>query len=203
MAVRTAPSPIALAVLCLLEVGPLHPYGLQRLIKLWGKDQVINVGQRATLYKTIQRLHKAGLIAVRQTERDQGFPERTVYELTDEGRRQAQEWLTAMLSVPRNEFPDFPAALSFAMLLGPAELCAVLERRAAPLRESLERLDRELGGEYAHLPRVTLLETEYQRAVVAAELAWVDAVAADLRDGTLTWSREELADIAAATTPAE
>jgi DNA-binding PadR family transcriptional regulator len=203
MAPRTAPSPVALAVLCLLEVGPLHPYGLQRLIKLWGKDQVINVGQRATLYKTIQRLHKAGLVAVRQTERDQGFPERTVYELTDQGRRQAREWLTAMLTVPRNEVPDFPAALSFAMLLGPAELRAVLERRAAPLRESLERLDRELGGEYAHLPRVTLLETEYQRAVVAAELAWVDAVAADLRDGTLTWSREELADIAAASTPAE
>jgi DNA-binding PadR family transcriptional regulator len=201
MAPRTAPSPVALAVLCLLEVGPLHPYGLQRLIKLWGKDQVINVGQRATLYKTIQRLHKAGLVAVRQTERDQGFPERTVYELTDQGRRQAREWLTAMLSVPRNEFPDFPAALSFAMLLGPAELRAVLERRAAPLRESLERLDRELGGEYAHLPRVTLLETEYQRAVVAAELAWVDAVAADLRDGTLTWSREELAAIATANTP--
>jgi DNA-binding PadR family transcriptional regulator len=201
MAPRTAPSPVALAVLCLLEVGPLHPYGLQRLIKLWGKDQVINVGQRATLYKTIQRLHKAGLIAVRQTERDQGFPERTVYELTDQGRGQAREWLTAMLSVPRNEFPDFPAALSFAMLLGPAELLAMLERRAAPLRESLERLDRELGGEYAHLPRVTLLETEYQRAVVAAELAWVDAVAADLRDGTLTWSREELADIATANTP--
>jgi DNA-binding PadR family transcriptional regulator len=199
MAARTAPSPVALAVLCLLEVGPLHPYGLQRLIKLWGKDQVINVGQRATLYKTIQRLHKAGLIAVRQTERDHRFPERTVYELTGEGRRQAREWLTAMLSLPRNEFPDFPAALSFAMLLGPAELLAVLERRAAPLRESLERLDRELGGEYGHLPRVTLLETEYQRAIIAAELGWVDAVVADLRDGTLAWRREELADIARAT----
>lgn len=187
-------------MLCLLEVGPLHPYGLQRLIKLWGKDQVINVGQRATLYKTIQRLHKAGLIAVRQTERDHRFPERTVYELTDEGRGQARGWLTAMLSVPRNEFPDFPAALSFAMLLGPAELLAVLERRAAPLREHLERLDRELGGQYDHLPRVTLLETEYQRAVVAAELAWVDGLVADLRDGTLAWSREELAAIASAGT---
>jgi DNA-binding PadR family transcriptional regulator len=200
MAPRTAQSPVALAVLCLLEAGPLHPYGLQRLIKLWGKDQVINVGQRATLYKTIQRLHKAGLVAVRQTERDQRFPERTVYELTGEGRMQAREWLTAMLSVPRNEFPDFPAALSFAMLLGPAGLLAVLEPRAAALSESLERLDRELGGDYDHLPRVTLLEAEYQRAVVAAELAWVDGVVTDLRDGTLAWTREELADIARANT---
>ena len=196
MAPRTAPSPVALAVLCLLEVGPLHPYGLQRLIKLWGKDQVINVGQRATLYKTIQRLQKAGLIAVRHTERDHRFPERTVYELTDAGRSQAREWLEAMLSIPRNEFPEFPAALSFAMLLGPAELLALLERRAASLREELARLDRELGGEYDHLPRVTLLESEYQRAVAAAELGWVDAVGADLRSGSLTWSREQLAEVA-------
>jgi DNA-binding PadR family transcriptional regulator len=196
MAPRTAPSPVALAVLCLLEVGPLHPYGLQRLIKLWGKDQVINVGQRATLYKTIQRLQKAGLIAVGHTERDHRFPERTVYELTAAGRSQAREWLTTMLSVPRNEFPEFPAALSFAMLLGPRDLLALLERRAAPLREQLARLDCELGGELDHLPRVTLLETEYQRAVVAAELGWLDAVIADLRDGTLTWSHEELAGMA-------
>ena len=196
MAPRTAPSPVALAVLCLLEVGPLHPYGLQRLIKLWGKDQVINVSQRATLYKTIQRLQKAGLIAVRHTERDHRFPERTVYELTDAGRSQAREWLEAMLSIPRNEFPEFPAALSFAMLLGPAELLALLERRAASLREELARLDRELGGEYDHLPRVTLLESEYQRAVAAAELGWVDAVGAALRSGSLTWSREQLAEVA-------
>src|SRR5215469_2210212 len=68
-------SPLGLAVLSLLGMGPLHPYGIQRLIKLWGKDQVINVGQRANLYKTIKRLHQEGLIAVRQTERDQLFPE--------------------------------------------------------------------------------------------------------------------------------
>ncbi len=82
------------------------------------------------------------------------------------------------------------------MLLGPRDLLALLERRATPLREQFARLDRELGGELDHLPRVTLLETEYQRAVVSAELGWLDAVIADLRDGTLTWSAEELAEVA-------
>ncbi|HEY3765122.1 MAG TPA: PadR family transcriptional regulator [Gaiellales bacterium] len=194
---RTPASPLALAVLCLLEVGPLHPYGLQRLIKLWGKDKVVNVGQRATLYKTIQRLHAAGLIAVRSTERDQQFPERTVYELTDEGRSVQHEWLTAMLQTPRNEFPEFPAALSFAMLLAPAEALEVLDRRAAVVRERLQALAGELA-EFGHLPRVTLLETEYERAVVAAELAWLDAAVADLREGALTWSHEQLAEVARA-----
>ncbi len=200
MAARTPPSPLALAVLCLLEVGPLHPYGLQRLIRLWGKDQVVNVGQRASLYKTIQRLQRAGLVAVAHTERDHQFPERTVYALTDAGREHAREWLTDMLAVPRNEFPQFPAALSFAMLLGPEQLLAVLERRGALLGERLAAFDHELGGTYDHLPRVTLLETEYQRAVVAAELGWVDGVVADLRSGALQWSHEELARIAQAST---
>src|SRR5580704_11980874 len=94
------PSPLALAVLSLLHAGPLHPYAMQRLLKLWGKDTVINVGQRANLYKTIKRLDSAGLITVRQTERDQQYPERTVYEVTDAGRAAVQDWLTEMLALP-------------------------------------------------------------------------------------------------------
>ena len=190
------PSPLALAVLSLLVTGPLHPYGMQRLIRQWGKDRVVNVGQRASLYKTIKRLHDAGLIAVRQTERDQQYPERTVYELTDAGREAARAWLADMLAVPRNEFPQFPAALSFAMLLEPAEALAVLERRAAVLRESLAGLTRDLESYAPVLPRVTLLDDEYLRAVTAAELSWVSGVIAGLRSGALTWSEEELAGLA-------
>src|SRR2546425_1323558 len=104
------PSPLALTVLGMLGGGPLHPYAIQSRMKAWGKEQVVNIGQRASLYKMIERLHAAGLIAVRETERDQRFPERTVYELTEEGQRVGKEWLTEMLSMPRNEFPEFPAA---------------------------------------------------------------------------------------------
>jgi DNA-binding PadR family transcriptional regulator len=192
------PSPLALAILGLLEVGPLHPYAIGRLLKLWGKDQVVNVGQRSNLYRTINRLTEAGLIAILQTERDQQFPERTVYEVTEQGRQAAREWLTDILSTPRNEFPEFPAALSFAMLLGPDGARVVLEQRAAALRANLDRFDAELSQYSADLPRVTLLETEYQRAVIAAELAWVDGIVRDLEAGTLTWSPEDFDSATAA-----
>jgi DNA-binding PadR family transcriptional regulator len=139
----------------------------------------------------INRLHDAGLIAVRQTERDQQFPERTVYELTDQGRLTSREWLTTMLSTPRNEFPEFPAAMSFIMGLTPEESLAVLEERAETLRDLVAGHDRNLAEHSGSLPRVTLLETEYLRAVTDAELQWVDGVMDDLREGSLRWSYED------------
>jgi DNA-binding PadR family transcriptional regulator len=196
MDTEVQPSPLAVTVLGLLMAGPLHPYAMQRLIREWGKDQVINVGQRASLYRTIKRLREAGLIAVLQTERDENYPERTVYELTDEGRQKVQDWLVAMLGTPRNEFPRFPAALSFIMLLTPELVVDALERRAALLREHLAPLEAALEGQYDPLPRLFLLETEYAKAITAAELAWVDGVIDDLRSKDLTWTREELLELA-------
>jgi DNA-binding PadR family transcriptional regulator len=191
------PSPLGLAILGLLQVGPLHPYGIQRLIKLWGKDQVVNVGQRANLYRVINRLHEAGLIVVRQTERDQQFPERTVYELTEQGRITAREWLTSMLSATRYEFPEFPAALSFIMGLTPEESLEVLGQRAKALLDRVSQLDSELADLTSTLPRVTLLESEYLRAVTDAELKWVNSVINDLRAGSLTWSYEDFESVIA------
>jgi DNA-binding PadR family transcriptional regulator len=190
-------SPLALTVLFMLLGEPLHPYEMQRRIKLWGKDQVVNVAQRANLYKTIERLHQAGLIAVRQTERDQRFPERTVYELTEAGLRVGREWLIEMLETPRNEFPRFPAALSFMMTLPPKAAKEVLERRALGLGETLADLERVLSGADGPLPpRITLIETEYLRAMTKAELDWLCSVIDELRSGTLSWSYEELAEAA-------
>jgi DNA-binding PadR family transcriptional regulator len=196
-----------MAVLSLLYAGPLHPYAMQRLLKLWGKDRVVNVGQRANLYKTIRRLEDAGLIAVRQTERDQRYPERTVYELTDAGRAAAPQWIADMVATPRNAFPQFPAALSFLMVLGPDGALDALQRRAGALNAALAELDADLEQYTGTLPRVTLMDDEYLRAVMAAELAWLDGVIADLRSGALSWSEEMLelaeAELSAADAPGQ
>jgi DNA-binding PadR family transcriptional regulator len=182
-------SPLALAILGLLENGPMHPYGIQRLIKQWGKDQVVNVGQRTSLYRMIVRLEEAGLIAVGDTERDERYPERTTYQLTDAGRTASRRWLAEIVSTPRNEFPEFPAALSFLMLLPPANALELFEERCAQLAKRITELDTELASEYegAPIPRVVLLETEYLRAVVKAELEWIAGILDDLRGGSLTW----------------
>jgi DNA-binding PadR family transcriptional regulator len=201
MSTPSRSSPLALTVLALLHFQPLHPYGIQRLIKQWGKDQVVNVGQRASLYRTIDRLLAAGLVTVRETGRDQQYPERTVYELTDAGRSTMRVWLGEMLSAPKQEFPQFPAALSFVLMLAPDEALDVLEQRAATLAGALDAHDKSLAEqrEIHGLPRVTMLEGEYLRAMTAAELDWIRAVTDDLRSGRLSWSLEELIGFAEST----
>jgi DNA-binding PadR family transcriptional regulator len=197
---RIRPTPLNLTVLGMLGGGPLHPYAIQSRMKAWGKDRTVDVSQRATLYKAIERLRAAGLIEVKKVEREQRFPERTVYDLTEEGLRVGREWLTEMLATPRNEFPEFPAALSFLFGLTPTEALSALETRAGLLRESVAALDRELRSESGP-PRLFLLETEYVRAVTAAELKWVKSTVDDLRAGRLEWKMEDLADIARNFTP--
>ncbi|MFF7900094.1 PadR family transcriptional regulator [Streptomyces sp. NPDC007920] len=190
-------SPLGLTVLSLLHLRPLHPYGIQRLINQWGKDQVVNVSQRASLYRTIDRLLDAGLIAVRETSRDQRYPERTVYEVTDAGRVATREWLREMLAAPRAEYPEFPAALSFTLMLLPREVQADLTARAAQLRDRLAELDTAAeAARQAGLPRIAMLEDEYRSAVLTAELDWLDSITSDLRSGTLTWDHETLAALA-------
>jgi hypothetical protein len=101
-----------------------------------------------------------------------------------------------MLATVRNEFPQFPAAISFAMMLPPDQVAAVLEQRAAALREILAKVETRLKDYSDALPRITLLEDEYARAVTGAELNWVEGVLDDLRSGAFTWSQEQLVSVA-------
>jgi DNA-binding PadR family transcriptional regulator len=186
-------SPLALAVLALVVEAPMHPYQMQQEIRRRGKDEVINVGQRASLYKTIDRLHRDGLIAVRETSRQAQRPERTVYQSTAAGRDAVREWLREMLSAPRKDFPEFPAAIAHLPLLDHEDAIAQLDKRRAALAADVAKYDTEITFASGPIPRLLLLETEYLRAVGAAELAWVDSIIADLRAERITWTPEWLA----------
>jgi DNA-binding PadR family transcriptional regulator len=193
-------SPIALAILAMLYEAPMHPYRMQRLIKERGKDEVINVAQRASLYQTIQRLDREGLIATQQIIRDDKRPERTVYEITERGREIVVEWMREILSKPAMEYPEFPAAISFLPLLSPEDALHQLELRAMAIEAELRRTG-ELLKQADAVPRLFLLEAEYVRAVQATELSWVNAIVEDLRAGRLTWSEAWLRQIAAQFSP--
>jgi DNA-binding PadR family transcriptional regulator len=182
-------SPLAMAVLIILAHEPLHPYGLRQRIRDWGKDSVVNVSQRNAIYQIMERLERAGLIAVRETSRNEKRPERTIYETTPAGQAMARQWLLEMLSTPTREYPEFPAALAFIGDLPHEDKLRVLEERAKILEQDIGRLASEVDASVAEVPggveRIYLVEVEYMQAVWQAELKYVHQLVDDLRAGKL------------------
>jgi DNA-binding PadR family transcriptional regulator len=194
-------SALGLTVLWQLMSEPMHVYRMQKLFEAQGKDRVVNVQARASLYQTIDRLQRHGLVEVSQTTRVEGYPDRVVYAITAAGREVARQWLREMLSHTGGEYPEFIAALSILFGLEPREAQSELEQRADKLAAELAETESLLTGGPAGLPRLFLLEEEYRQALLGAELAWLAGVIADLRAGRLTWTEQWLHEIAARFTP--
>ena len=191
-------SSLGLLVLWQLVEEPMHVYRMQRLFEERGKDRVVNVRSRASLYQTIERLMRLGLVEVRETVRSEGVPDRIVYGITDEGRAVAGDWLREMLRTTGAEFPEFVVAVSMLFGLDPEDARGQLEVRAEGLAAQLAETEAAVAGAPEGLPRLFMLEEEYRRTMLEAELAWVRGVIDDMREGRLTWSEQWLRDIAAA-----
>lgn len=193
-------SSLGLVVLWLLFEGPKHVYRMQKLIEEQGKDRVVNVRSRASLYQTIDRLVRSGLVEVQERVRSESHPDRIVYAITEAGREAARQWLREMLSTTRTEFPEFVAALSLLFGVSPEEARAELELRAERLATELAETESQFRV-VPDLPRLFLLEEEYRQAILRAELSWVRGLIADLREGRLSWSEQWLRDVSAAFHP--
>jgi DNA-binding PadR family transcriptional regulator len=189
-------SSLGLLVLWQLFQEPMHVYRMQKLFEAEGKGRIVNVRARASLYQAIERLVRHGLAEVAETVQIEGYPDRTVYAITDAGREMARQWLREMLSNTEGEFPEFVAAVSILFALSPQEAQAELERRAEKLTAALREAEGARAKSPPGLPRLFLLEDEYRAAVLTAELAWVRGVIDDLRAGRLTWSEEWLRQVA-------
>lgn len=189
-------SPLGVVILAALAEQPMHAYRIHSLIRSRGKDRVVNVRGRASIYQSIERLRRLGLIAVRESDRVDRRPERTVYEITEAGRETTKSWLREMIVDTENEFPEFLVAVSFLASLTPTEAREQLALRAEARQALLAQVRAELAAA-TEVPRLFLLEEELRVVTVEAELGWLRSVITDLESGRLTWDDVWLREIAA------
>jgi DNA-binding PadR family transcriptional regulator len=180
-----------MVLLALMSEAPMHPYRMQQMIKERGQDQLVNVAQRNSVYQALDRLVRDGLARPGGTAREAGRPERTVYEITSAGSGALHRWLTEALPTPAREFPEFPAALAFAVSLDPDEVRDLLVRRIAAQQARLAEIEAQAPP---GMPRIFLIEDEYRVAMLRAEITWLSSVADDLGAGRLTWSLEMISE---------
>lgn len=176
---------VALAVLALLSEKATHPYEMHRLIRQRGKDFV--TGLPRSLYRAVDRLQEAELIEAIDTQREGGRPERTIYRVTEEGRKEFHAWLTGLLAGAPDEPSLFNVAISLLPYLSPDEAVQALKIRVASLEGQVSPAEATLRHVGSFLPRLYLLEVEHARVLKQAELDWVLKVIEDIESGALSW----------------
>ncbi|WP_214403966.1 PadR family transcriptional regulator [Pseudonocardia lacus] len=179
----------ALTVLALLLTGPRHAYEMHRLILDTHKDFV--TGLPRSMYHAVDRLLRDGLIEVHDVRREGPRPERTVYALTDAGRAALTERVGRLLAVPDADATLLVAALSFVGALARQQALIALRARLDALDARLHGLAEGLATVPAAVPRLLLVESEFERARLEAERAWVAAFADDVEAGSLAWPGED------------
>jgi DNA-binding PadR family transcriptional regulator len=171
----------------------MHPYEMSTTLRTRGKEQSIRLNF-GSLYSVVESLARHGLVEARGTVREGRRPERTVYAITPAGRAELEDWLAELLSTPRKEYTALEAALSLLPGVSPDEAVRLLTARATRLRMALGSVDTGLElTDRMGLPELFVVEEQYRRALMEAELAFVtslaDRIARDELGGTRWWRR--------------
>ncbi|KAB8188458.1 PadR family transcriptional regulator [Nonomuraea phyllanthi] len=181
------PDLVGLTVLAMLSVRPAHPYELHRFIVDTHKDYV--TGLPRSLYHAVEKLAGEELIVPVETSREGRRPERTIYEITDEGRQELATRLRRLLETPDAERRTFTAAVSLMGALPVSDALQALRTRAASIEGALVGLNAHMKAlQDSGLPDVLTVELDYERTLSEAELAWIGRLVARLESGELTWS---------------
>jgi DNA-binding PadR family transcriptional regulator len=180
---------LALSVLSYLTRAPMHPYELSRTLRNNDDGRSIKFNH-GSLYMVVQQLAKAGFIVEQETTRAGQRPERTVYALTDAGRRELRDWLRELVEEPQHEYPHFVAALSLIAALPPSEVVELLGRRLRRLAEQRaeirDLIDSTVAGGVHPL---FLIEEEYRLTLLEAESVFVERFIERINHPETGWGR--------------
>ncbi|MFJ6570410.1 PadR family transcriptional regulator [Streptomyces sp. NPDC091292] len=181
---RKLSNPLALTVMVALTEKPMHPYEIAQTLRRQGKDQSTKINY-GSLYTVVQNLEKHGFVEITDVQRQGNRPERTLYGLTDAGREEMTEWLSQLLAVPAREYPIFETALSLMGVIHPDEAAQLLEERLAKLEVEAAGVRGGLAKLYETVPRLFLVEVEYQLHMIEAQVEWVGGFLKEIHTGSL------------------
>jgi DNA-binding PadR family transcriptional regulator len=190
MSTTTRLTPLAVAALALLAEGPTHPYEMYQTLLQRSEDRLVKV-RPGSLYHTVDRLERQQLVRATGTEREGNRPERTNYEITDEGTNALGGRVAEIIGTPVNEYPEFPLGLGEAHNLPVETVVALLRKRVDLLRADIVVLDQAIQSIRAKgLPAKYWIDVRYLRTMAQADVAALDELIDDLDSGAISWVEE-------------
>ena len=183
-------SAIRLFILGTLQAtGPLHGHQIRQQAQADRTDRYADI-QVGSLYGALKRMAREGLVREVRTERVGNRPERTVYEITPEGRRALsaiREEVLHKISLPHD---PFDLALKQARDMDEDDLAQIVADRLATLRANEVSWRHQAERADPYLNEAERMITRHVIDRVAAEVRWheellnrVPKIAADFADG--------------------
>jgi DNA-binding PadR family transcriptional regulator len=167
------------ALSALARGGQMHGYQIRRAAQLDRTELWTDV-KPGSLYNVLRRLADEGLVEVVRTEKVGNPPERTVYTITTDGRRElVKQRDRAIREVTL--LPDpVDLALQYTPDLSTEQLCEVFGARRGAVAEQVALFEHEYETARPDLVGLEDLIFEHCLTRLRAELDWHDQVLARL-----------------------
>lgn len=175
---------LGLAVLSAVVERPMHPYEMATVLKQRGKEADMPI-KWGSIYTVVANLEKHGFLQSVGSARNGARPERTVYRITPAGRAEMEDWVRELVGSLDREPPRFKTGLSLMGVLGPDQAARLLRQRADDLDERAAAQRANLEQSRPVVPRIFLVEGEYELAMIQAEARWIRAFLSDLTSGAV------------------
>ncbi|MEU0096869.1 PadR family transcriptional regulator [Kribbella sp. NPDC006257] len=184
-------TPLAIAVLALLNEQPMHAYEMYQLLLARHQDRMLKL-RLGSLYHTVERLAGHGLIRVTGTERAGNRPERTTYAITPAGTSALDARIRTGIEKYEYEYPLFPVVLSEAHNLEAEDAVAGLRRRVEQLQAAVEEVEAIIAEATARgVPEEYWIVADFQRAQLVSERDWLTALIERIESEDLAWSHRK------------
>ena len=159
--------------------GPLHGHQIRQQAQSDRTEYWADI-QPGSVYGALKRLAHEDLVREVRTEKIGNRPERTIYEITPEGRRSLAAIRDAALRNIERHFDGFDLALTQSRDLGDEHLEKVVEDRIAALRVQLDSQQHQAEAADPYVNEAERMVIQHVIARTDAELRWHTELAARL-----------------------
>jgi DNA-binding PadR family transcriptional regulator len=166
---------VDILILSLLMEGPNHAYGIKKYVgRILGYSLNNNL-----LYPALHRFEEMGAVR-REVQRQQGRPDRHVYQLTDLGIEVLQDMMREFPPEMASDENEFQVRVAFFGLVDPSTRLEILETRRAMLEKRLTHVGglvtgggrERIAAEFPYAMRLV----EFQERQTRNELDWIAAL---------------------------
>ncbi|MDI4644369.1 PadR family transcriptional regulator [Cohnella hashimotonis] len=181
-----------LLILGILIEKDRHPYEIRQTMvgRNWNYAFRLRDG---SLYYAVDQLRDRGLIEAVHTVPVPGEhrPDKTIYRITDEGRREFDKLMYAQLEQPA--YPQHPMmmAMPFLRLADQARVADIAERQLAACDERIASLEQVLAVKAGRIPSSSMRMIEGMLAFGRAERAWLETIVEEARSGAYEEERDQ------------